>query len=137
MPKVKRFTAVNAFMPNEWCEVVGAPSHVRQINALALAYTKADLTGLIEDRTRERGDYIAADFKLQRDGRVGNHWQEAIDAGIIDPDQPGIYITESGGRINDVIVRVEPDGTYVTVAHWRFADGKQYGRLAIQKGAPA
>lgn len=119
MAKVKTFVGHTVFAPPEWCEASGAPSHVRQINVLVLAYSKADVTALFEDRLgpRSGAERFAEDLRLVR-GSLGNSWRDAIECGAVDPEMPGVYLTQSGGRLNDTVVRVDPDGTYVTVATW-------------------
>ena len=125
--KAKMFVGHTMHAPRVWCSAVGAPTWVQQIDVLAIAWSKADLLGMCEDRLGPRGGADAVAKALRTPGgrstvALGNGWERLIAAGVIDPEAPAVYLMH-GARKDQPVVRVEPDGSFATVAVWRY-DGR-------------
>lgn len=125
MAKVKMFVGHSTHAPRVWCEAVGAPSYVQQIDVLALAASKAVLNEMLTAMLGHVGDYVARALRTPG-GRssvgLGTGWERLIAEGLIDPDSPGVYLM-NGARKDEPVVRVEPEGSCTTVAVWRY-DGR-------------
>lgn len=123
--KAKTFVGHSTHAPRAWCEAVGAPTWVQQIDVLVVAWSRADLLGMCEDRLGSRGGADGVAKGLRSTGRsvgLGNGWERLIAAGVVDPDSPAVYLM-NGARKDQQVVRVEPDGSFTTVAVWRY-DGR-------------
>lgn len=112
--KVKPFVGHTVLVSADWSAVAGAASHVRQIDVLALAANRADLTALCA----EVGD-TSLDRQLTHPGRragvlIGNGW-EAMLAVIPEPGR-GVYIARDSGHGS--CWRVNDDGTFTKIGTW-------------------
>lgn len=115
MAKVKPFVGHTVMVGREWGEIVGSGLH-RQIDVLVLALTKADVIGLVEDRTPGNGTWLAKQVTAvggRSNAHLGDIWEAVLAAPHVDSEQPGVYITSNTG--NRTVFRVETDGTYTSL----------------------
>lgn len=128
MPKV--FYNGLAFLPTVWCKAILGEDWDRRANAslLVVANVKKDVAALLTDRglSQSQADNLAEDLRLQRQPFGPTDINMLVDAGVIDPGRAGVYLWYRAQKDRPV-VRVEPDGTITTVAHFRY-DSRRGGR---------
>lgn len=112
MAKIKAFSlgGTEGFLPLSWLTAVDAPRHIQQGEAVAYAFSKADLAGMLEDRglSRHAADQMVKCFRL---GPGGSGWALLVDAGVIDPTRAGIYAAHDlvkGSKVIEVPATGEP-----------------------------
>jgi hypothetical protein len=116
MAKVKPFVGHTTMVRRDWAEFVGKPHH-SQVDVLAFAANRADLATLCADL----GDTSLAKSLTHPGPRsgwgLGNGW-EAFLVAVPDPGR-GVYITRDAGMTDAGCYRVNDDGTFTEVGHWR------------------
>ena len=127
--KLKMFHGSHLFIPRPWLEALGMPGHVRQCGVTVLAWAKSDIAAMLTDRDLSQGyaDRLAGEMRM---GKPAGPDVMLIDAGVIDMTAPGIYAYD--GIVKDrPVIRVEPDGTPLVVAHFRMPE--RGGPLVVEK----
>jgi hypothetical protein len=104
------------FLPRRWLDALGAPRHIQQGSAIAVAENRAALAELLAS---VHAPLLADSLRLRR-GLQSTSNQALIDAGVIDLDAPGLYAYER--PVKDCpVIRVTPEGIAV-VAWFRLPD---------------
>lgn len=132
--KPKTYVAHLVMVSPEWGKAVGATHH-RQIDLLAVAYSKAELTAMLTDRglAQWEADRLTTEFRMIRGDRGPNSLGLLVDAGILDREQAQVLMWHNGVK-DDPIIRVAPDGTLTTVGHFRYETGRDGRGLYAEKG---
>lgn len=127
MPTLKIFAASSTMVPLEWKEAAGFERHHQQGTVVVVAHVKRDAAVLLNERMIGRwgADSLAASLRYLRPPITWRDIELLLNAGVIDPAAPGIYVWHDGVN-NDPIVRVDPDGTPVIIGHFRFGGGGLY-----------
>jgi hypothetical protein len=116
------------FLPRPWLDALGAPRHIQQGQVIAVAENRAQLAELLAS---VRVPHLAGSLRLRR-GPQSTPNQALIDAGVIDPDVPGLYAYERPVR-DCPVIRVTPEGCAV-VAWFRLPDGTR--SLTVETAKP-
>ena len=122
MAKIKAFTGFTVRVPSEWATALDLPRHIGHADVLVLGSSKADVGGMLEDRRGHRVDHLVSELRLCR-GNLPRTWKMLVDADILDPEVPGVFIAPEGGVKDNPVVRVNPDRTFTTVAYFRYQPG--------------
>ena len=127
MSTLKVYFGGHLFVSQVWRDALGVPAHVQQCDVIGVAATKAALTDMLTERAPYGGDRFVKDMRVAR--WYSTSMRMLIDAGTIDLTQPGVYVMRDAVKDHSVI-RVDPDGTCVTVAWFRLP--KPGGPLTVE-----
>lgn len=118
-----------AWPPSEWTAAAGHTGG-RRVNGalLVIAHMKRDVPALLTDRKLPQGvaDNLAVDLRQQRPPFGAQSTLGALGAGFLDFGTVGVYVWREAIK-DRAIVRVEPDGSFTTIGHFRY-DGHFGGR---------
>lgn len=82
-------------LPREWLELVGAPRHIMQGDAIACAPTKGALVDYLYDNgvRVNIAASVVDDLRLRTGppGSLPTGWQMLVDADVIDLSEPGLW----------------------------------------------
>jgi hypothetical protein len=95
-------------LPRPWLDALGAPRHIQQGEAIAVAENRAQLAELLAS---VRHPLLASSLRLRR-GLQSTSNQALIDAGVIDLGEPGLYVYERAVK-DCPVIRVTPEGCAV------------------------
>jgi len=99
--------------PSRWREAVDDRSHVIQSMFFGFAPSKAALSRMVEERAPGYGHLVKETRVLGLP--YPSDVQLFIEAGLIDPTVPGIFIGPLDCRPGDQVARIEPDGTPIVI----------------------
>jgi hypothetical protein len=124
MPKVKAFVPENSVLhvPRRWLVPLGLPAHIHQVHMLAFAYSKDHLTQMFADRGDGDPGVLVRQMRWRTDG-LPTPDQAIVDAGVADPNTPGVFVYGDSGRAS--IGRVDADGAILV---GRFRYDREHGR---------
>lgn len=121
-----------AFLPREWLTAVEAPSHVGQGDILLTAASKADAERLLFTRniSSYHAESIVRETRMVPKRGWPTSWQQLAEAGLLDPEVPGVYVAHNrsvGGRV----VRIDEGGGWTLIAVWQFPAGRHSGLIPV------
>lgn len=107
-------------LPPEWCRAVEMPAHRSQGDVVIIAPTRATATEMLAEHGWDQ-NYAERFMRGMRtsDGRADD-LVALTEAKVIDPDRPSIHLWWND-RPDQIIVRADPGGALVPVAHFRRA----------------
>jgi hypothetical protein len=113
--KLRPFTG-QPMLPGAWREALGVERHNLSGYVLALAPRKSDLDDLLA--ASGAGRWLTAELKL-RTGELSTPDWMLVEAGVLDLNTACIIVYARGVK-DDPVLRIDADGTYRIVAHFRY-----------------
>jgi hypothetical protein len=118
--KIQLYTeTVAVLLPTPWRDAVEDRPHVQQGRMFIFAPTKAEAERMLEARRPGAGRLIR-EMRLYRPPYSLRTVRVLLEAGLIDPEMPGVYVEPLDSGNGDRIARIEPDGTTTIVGVLRF-----------------
>jgi hypothetical protein len=117
--KIKFYLATAAFVPLEWLRAVEERGHIRQGDLRVFAPTKVEAERMLEERRRYAGGMVK-ELRYMSTPPYPRLERLLIEAGLINPEESGVYVAPLSSRKGRKVARIEQDGTPTIIGVLQF-----------------